>query len=280
MKRYPLAAYFLLAYSITWILSFVAIQKGLPSAVTGLSAVLLHYGPALAAILVAGVIAGRAGIGKLLSGLRQWRVGWKWYAFILLYPVAVRLVAVGVDMLLGGSAPIFFSAGGIPSATSPLLLILPIFIAILFQAGLAEEIGWRGFALPRLQTKYNALVSSLILGVLWAPWHYHPANWPLLAPILPWHFLGVVCFTVLLTWVYNNTNGSLLLAVLFHTASNTSDWIVPVGLAGSPDGISRAAVIYLVLSVLVVIALVRVFGAERLSRHPQPVSSFPLQQEA
>lgn len=278
IKNHPLIAYFVFAYGFTWILSIIATQKGFPALITGLSAVVLHYGPALAAIIIAGYLGGGAGIGKLLSGLRQWRVGLGWYLFVLLYPLAVQLVAVGVDMLLGGTAPTFFSAQDVPGNTNSILMIVPVFIAILFQAGFAEEIGWRGFALPRLQAHYNALTSSLILGVLWALWHYHPVNWPIIAPIAPWHFIAVMCMTVILTWVYNNTNGSLLLVVLFHTASNTSDWIVPIGLVGSTASISQASLISIILRALTVILLVVIFGAERLSRTQRPEPNVSLRQ--
>lgn len=182
-------------------------------------------------------------------------------------------------MLLGGAAPTFFSALGVPANVSPIVLLVPVFIGVLFQAGLAEEIGWRGFALPRLQGRHNALISSLILGVLWALWHYHPLNWSLIGPVLPLHFAAVVCMTVIVTWVYNNTSGSLLLAVLFHTASNTSDWIVPVGLAGGAATISRASIILIIVRVLTAILLVVIFGADRLSRSQEPVPSVSPQQD-
>lgn len=271
IKQHSLAVYFVLAYGITWILSIAAASSILPSAVAGLSAVVLHYGPTIAAIIIAGYIGGRAGIGKLLSGLRQWRVGLGWYLFVLLYGLVTLLIAVAVDMLLGGPAPTFFRADVIPPNVSPIMAFVPVFIGVLFQAGLAEEIGWRGFALPRLQGRYSALTSSLILGVLWALWHYHPYNWPLIAPVVPWHFIAVMCMTIIWTWVYNNTNGSLLLIVLFHTASNTSDWIVPVGLAGGAAGINRASLILIALRALTAILLVVIFGAERLSRSQRPV---------
>lgn len=278
IKRHPLIAYFVFAYGFTWILSIIYTQKNFPALVTGLSGVVLHYGPALAAILIAGYIGGRAAVGKLLSGLRAWRVGLGWYLFVLLFPLATLLIAVGVDVLLGGTAPTFFSAQGISANGNPIVMLVPVFIAVLFQAGLAEEIGWRGFALPRLQGRYNALTSSLILGVLWAIWHYHPMNWELIGPVIPWHFIAVMGVTVIMTWVYNNTNGSLLLAVLFHTASNASDWIVPVGLTGGAAGISRASFILIMLRLLTAILLVVIFGAERLSRNQQPVPGVSLQQ--
>lgn len=268
-KRNSLVAYFVLAYGITWILSIMA-TKGLlpfqlPTAIRTLGSILLHYGPALAAIIVAGIVGGRAGVRELLSRFREWRVGVNWYLFVLLYPTIARLIAVGLNVLLGGTLPAFFRARGIPEG-NPVVLFMPVFVGVLFQAGIAEEIGWRGFALPRLQTRYSALTSSLILGVLWALWHFHPQSWSDLAPIAFWYILGVLSLTVILTWVYNNTRGSLLVAVLFHTASNTADWIVPI--ASFITGVSdvRAFVLLHVLNLIVAIALIVVFGRANLSR--------------
>jgi CAAX protease family protein len=265
-KQHSLVVYFLLAYAITWILSIVATTPGMPQPIVGLSALILHYGPALAALIVTAWIAGRKGVGTLLNRLRIWRVGIGWYLLVLLYPVVSKLMAVGIDVLLGGTAPAFFSASDVPASASPLVLLLPVFIGTLLQAGLAEEIGWRGFAQPQLQSRFNALISSLILGVLWAFWHFHPLNWAMLAPVAPQYVLMVICFTILLTWVYNSTKGSLLLVVLFHAASNTSDWIVPITPVFNPT--SSASMIQLVLYVAVAVVVVLVYGPKRLSREP------------
>jgi membrane protease YdiL (CAAX protease family) len=271
LKRNSLAAYFVLAYGITWILSIMA-TKGLfpfqlPAAIMTFSSILLHYGPALAAIIVAGIVGRRAGVQELLSRLREWRVGVHWYLFILLYPTIARLIAVGLNVLLGGTAPAFFGARGIPEG-NPIILFIPVFVGLLLQAGIAEEIGWRGFALPRLQAHYSALTSSLILGVLWALWHFHPLHWSDLAPIAFWYILGTLSLTVIFTWVYNNTRGSLLVAVLFHTASNTSDWIVPIVpfITGASD--VRASVLLQVFNLIVAVAIIVVFGSKHLSRRP------------
>ena len=271
LKRNSLVAYFVLAYGITWILSIMA-TKGLlplqlPTAIRTFGSILLHYGPALAAIIVAGIVGGSAGVRELLSRFREWRVGVHWYLFILLYPTIARLIAVGLNVLLGGTAPAFFRARGIPQG-NPIILFIPVFVGILLQAGIAEEIGWRGFALPRLQAHYSAFTSSLILGVLWALWHFHPQNWPDLAPIAFWYILSVLSLTVIFTWVYNNTRGSLLVAVLFHTASNTSDWIVPIVpfITGASD--VRASVLLQVFNLIVAVAIIVVFGSKHLSRRP------------
>jgi len=181
IRRYPLAVFFVLAYAISWGLSLFAARGALPFAVPPILALLggllYHFGPALAGIIVAAALAGRGGVRGLLRPLGQWRVGIGWYLFIVLYPLALRLAAVSLGRLFGGPAPVFFDSRslGLPAA-SPLLLALPIFVSTLILTGIAEEIGWRGFALPRLQGRFSALVASLILAALWAPWHYNPLN--------------------------------------------------------------------------------------------------------
>ena len=264
-----LVLFFALAYGITWLFSALAtpglLPLELPAVVRGLGAVLCHFGPSLAAMLVSAASGGRTALRQLLSQLGRWRVGAGWYAFVLLYPLAARLLAAGLDVLLGGTAPLPFRAGSVP-AGNPLLLLVPVFAGVLLQAGLAEEIGWRGFALPRLQARYSALISSLILGILWAGWHFHPLNWPLMRPVAPWYVLGTLPFTILFTWVYNSSGGSLLLAVLFHTASNVSDWILPIVPFLSSTGSGRAYGLLILINTLLAATVVIACGPQHLAR--------------
>jgi membrane protease YdiL (CAAX protease family) len=103
----------------------------------------------------------------------RWRVGWQWYLVVILGPAAFSLAVAGIYTLFGGS----WSAAAPPALLQGPLLFLPLFLLILtFTDGLSEELAWRGFALPRLLTRYNALAASLILGVIWALWHF-PLLW-------------------------------------------------------------------------------------------------------
>jgi membrane protease YdiL (CAAX protease family) len=270
IPRSSLIIFFLLAYGITWGLSVIA-TKGLlpftvPPLLMNMSAVLLHYGPAIAAIILAGIGGGRNGVSTLLGKIGRWRVGVMWYLFIFIYPLLLRLAAVGIDALLGGKLPSFFSSGQVPGG-NPALLIPVVFLAVLFQAGLAEEIGWRGFGLPGLQQRYSALTASLILGVIWGAWHFSPVNFAALWPQAFWFFFNILPFTILLTWVYNNTNESLLLAVLFHTASNVCDWIVPTLPAVANAGGIRPFIIQGVLIWITAIVVIAIYGPKHLRRN-------------
>lgn len=221
-----LISFFLLAFGITWGLSVFTVKDILPFHVppvlASLSAILLHYGPAIAAIFM----AGRRGIKELLVRLAIWRVGLGWYVFVFLYPLALRLTVTGIDMWLGGKPPEFLQSPGF-EGVNPVLLLPVVFIVVFFQAGLAEEIGWRGYALPGLLQRFGSLASSLLLGVIWGAWHFHPQNAAHILPLAPWYFFDILAFTIVLTLVFNKTGGSLLLVALLHTASNVSDWIVP-----------------------------------------------------
>jgi len=259
-NRHSLIAYFLLAYGITWFFSILGTPRfvpfQIPPAVVALSSILLHYGPALAAIIVTRIEGGGTAIRRLFGGLSVWRVVAQWYVFILIFPVVIRLLAISVDFLMGGEFPVFASSEFAPSGVNAVLL----FIGILFQAGIAEEIGWRGYALPRLQKRFNPLLSSLMLGVAWGLWHFHPMNWSALAPVGLWYMLTTIPFTIVFTWVYNNTKGSLLIAVLFHTASNFSDWLVPIVPFLTPAGALRPLIVkcaFMWVTALLIIAYTR-----------------------
>jgi len=264
ISQYRLSAFFLLAFGITWGLSVFATKSLLPFALppflVALSAIVLHYGPAIAAL----IMVGHAGTKDLLRKLVIWRVKLGWYMFVFFYPLAVRLVAIDIDIWLGGSPPRFFNTSNMPSV-HPALLIPFVFLIVFFQAGLAEEIGWRGYGLPGLQQRYGALTSSLILGLIWGAWHFHPQNFANLSPLAFWYFFDILAFTILLAWVYNNTGGSLLLVGLFHTASNVSDWIIPT-FPGVADVSIRPFIIQGGLGWIVAILIIILYGSKHLSR--------------
>jgi len=269
LQRYPLAAFFVLAYAISWGISLFAARGLLPFAVpplvTLLTGLLYHFGPALAGVIMAATEAGRGGVRALLRPLGRLQVGVGWYLLIALYPLALRLAAVGLGAALGGPAPTFFASAalGLPTG-NPLVMAVPIFLSTLILTGIAEEIGWRGYALPRLQARYNALAASLIVAAFWAPWHCNPLNFPAMRAIIPWHVLSVLGMAILMTWVYNGTGGSLGMAVLFHAFSNFADWVVPTSPAVKGD--MRAYVAHVLLNLAVASVVVLVFGPTNLSR--------------
>jgi uncharacterized protein len=260
LRRYPLTAFFLLAYALTWpymIVDALGSHGLLPYRLSVLLLIPMGYGPTFAALIVTGAISGKAGIRMLLRRLLIWRVGLSWYAIAMFGSIILSAIAVVVYAGLTGTPPV------LPAVSAQILLTAPLLFLI---GGLlnGEEIGWRGFALPRLLAKHSALTASLTLGVLWALFHL-----PLfftrgdsLASTPPLSFLiRMIDAAILFTWVFNNTRGSLLLAYLMHAASNFWPRVLPIGSMASPfawlpDGITFLAVVLVVV----------IYGPAHLSR--------------
>ena len=142
---------------------FALLQPGQPLPSWSLIWFLAVFSPTFSALIVSWVTGGTNEVKRLLSGFTRWRVGWGWYfaaAFLLLGPFVIALVYISL-----GNPVVWLK----PGWTIPLLLTQALYQ--LLSGPLSEEAGWRGFALPRLKSNYNALVSSLILGVIWTFWH-------------------------------------------------------------------------------------------------------------
>jgi uncharacterized protein len=207
VRRYPLIVFFVLAYVFSW--------WPWPLYAFGLSpSPIIAFGPFLAAILVLALTTGKGGVVTLLRRMVRWRVRPVWYAVALLLPVAISGGAALLNVVvLGASAPS-------PAELGAWSGLVPTFFLLLLVPGTGgawEEPGWRGYALPKQQGGHSALLASLILGVVWAFWH------------LPLMVIGqihlsdpvyIVAWTVVLTWVFNNTNGSVLIAMLMHNIHN------------------------------------------------------------
>jgi membrane protease YdiL (CAAX protease family) len=170
------------------------------------------FGPSvsIAAIVVVSITTGKRGVVALLRQLTRWRVGWRWYAVAFGLPLAATLLAVSLNVWLGAPLPTADQLAGWPSA----VLLLPLYF-LLF--GAAEELGWRGYILPRLQRRHGALLATLLLAVISILWHA-----PLfLAGSIPWSDLAfIVTGYLVLTWLYNSTGGSVLLVMLSHATLN------------------------------------------------------------
>jgi membrane protease YdiL (CAAX protease family) len=247
----PLAAFFVLAFGITWAV-WVPRAAGVPVGAVGQ---LWTWIPAVAALLAAAFTGGGATVGELGARLVRWRVGWRWYAMVVLGPAIFSLAVAAAYAMLGGSW-----SDAVPPALggeTPLAL-LPLFLLVLFVTdGVGEGVAWRGFALPRLLVRQNALVASLILGALWAAWHL-PLVWTEDAPLhgqpIWLLLLNMTAKSVLFTWVFLHTGGSVLLAALFHATTNL--FVVSPVVAGSGGvALPLLAVVAKLVLVVVVIAV-------------------------
>ena len=228
MRKHPLFCFFFLAYTFSWItlIPFVLSEWGvfsLPGATASTFIFTLHtFGPAVGAYIMLRIAEGKEGWRSLWRRIRRVRVGWMWYAFVLLGVPAVMLLGI---LLLPG-APASFR--GLPRYV--VVRYLVVFILIFFGGGpLGEEIGWRGFALPRMQARWGSLRATLLLGVLWTFWHLAdfltaaqkggPGTG--LFPLthhLPVFLLQVMALAIIFTWVFNRTGGSVFIAILLHAS--------------------------------------------------------------
>ena len=231
VRRHPLITFFVLTYALAWILwlPLVVLQDTIP-AVPGLVLVLLGSNvPSLLAIVLTALLLGRGALRKLLGRLLIWRVDPRWYLVVVLGPVALAGGMVAFNAFVGGPA----ISVGVPLLTVVITLAFFIFPG----SALGEEIGWRGYALPRLQSGRSALSASLILGVIWAFYHlplfFTGQAFRSPSLLVPFVVSGLA-LSVILTWIYNSTGGSLLLVVLLHAAAN-----LPLTLLLEPLG-SRA----------------------------------------
>ena len=239
VRRYPIVVYYALALLFSWMveLPLVAIRQGwaawnIPNSTHYLAA----FGPMLAALMTTALVGGKAGLGELWGRITKWRVGWKWGLVAVLSPVVIFMLGLPVVRLVKGEWP---DLGLLGQANYLPNLGLGAVVLWLATYGFGEEIGWRGFALPRLQEKLSVSRATLTLGLMWAVWHipaffyletYTGAGWFQIFGFI----FGVLCGAVLFTWIYNGTGGSVLMVAIWHglfdllTASKAGQDIIPI----------------------------------------------------
>lgn len=220
-------------------------------------------GPSLVAYWLLNKSGGRDSVRPIARRYGLWRVSYRWYLAAMLLVPAIQLAGA----LVGG----FLRGEQLVDPSSPLgemladlglfgaMAVFPvIIIAQLPSSPLLEEFGWRGFALPRLQDRFSALTSSVILGLLWGLWHL-PLTLTYGDPVVPF-LLKITAISVLITWVFNNSRGSMLIAMLCHASLNAS--IVPFA---SEAGRWPSTL----LTIAVALAVVACAGWRNLGRQPR-----------
>jgi uncharacterized protein len=249
--RHDLVLYFVLAYLLSWALWPLVILN--PN-----STPLVPFGPLIAAVIVALLAGGTRGLWALLRQLGRWRVHPIWYVITLLGPVvmaglvAILAVAVGVPMRRTGAYTDWQAIGS-------------FFLTAMILVGLGEEVGWRGFALPRLQRRFDALWAALVVGVLWALWHLPELISEPTGQRPPLQFLvWTLALSVIFTWLYNSTSGSLPIVIIFHTAIDTAGRFIMPEFVGA--GYQVVWWLMVGLYVLAAVVVILVAGPQRLSR--------------
>jgi membrane protease YdiL (CAAX protease family) len=265
LKRYSLVIGILLMFALTWPID-LANSEVIPIRVPFLLYIFLGYGFGVASLVMTGLTLGKEGVFTLLKRFFLWRIEWKWYLVAFLLNPLIMTSAVLLNAALT-HRPLDFSQVFAHKIFGPsanlLVFILPFFLFDAIANG--EEIGWRGYVLPRLQVKHSALVSSLILGVIWGFWHFPKYLAPGNNSSFALFMIKTLADAVLYTWLFNNTKGSLLLTTLFHASGNTAGVFLPIANTVTGNNIGTL-VFQVVLEIVVTMVVVRIAGPARLSR--------------
>lgn len=233
-----LFCFFLVAFGWTWIWwwalfisGWVNVPEGIgsPEADLGSAGLLIillvalsPFGPTIGGFVLTAINEGKTGVKALWKRFWNPNINWKWLLVILLWWPFLRLLTNLIGQVADGQT--------YPLLANPdqfWVFIPSLFVSTFINGGMSEEFGWRGYALPRLQVKFNALTASLILGIIEGLWHYPLiiiGQWwqDSIIELLIWFVLTVI----LRTWIYNNTNGNLLAMMLFHGMGNAQSDIV------------------------------------------------------
>lgn len=206
--------------------------------------------PTLAALLVAGIYPGAGGIRSITRQVKIWRVPFIWYAIALIMPIVLLLLAEAFSAVWRGAAPSHWVTLPVFSGPGGLYFVM-------FGSLIAEEPGWRGFAQPRLQMRYGALTASILIGLLWSTWHL----WYVITPggfanvtgtDAVATYLRLTATAVVYAWMYNNTNGSLLVAMLAHLGHNLAASLIQTPADGGRQHLT-VALSYLVIGMGVIL---------------------------
>jgi uncharacterized protein len=236
------------------------------------------FSPGVVAIALTAYRDGRAGVAELLGRIGMWQASPWLYLFAITYLAATKLIAAVLHRLLIGTWPAF--------GTMPVLLMLGgILISFWAQAG--EEVGWRGYALPRLAARLGLNGASVVLGVIWALWHlplFYLAGSGSDGQSFPIYLLHVTALSVAMSWVYWRSGGSLLLVMLMHSAVNNTTGIVPTAVPGATDQLSfgGSTMAWLTTGVAWVVAAVLLIRMRRVGTtfHPSAAPPPPAPQSA
>lgn len=235
--------FFSLSFALSWVLWFAArailLRSSTPA--TGLLGELPFlpgvFAPAIVALALTWRAEGQRGVSALLRRLFQWRVPARWYAFAVSYVALIDLATALVHRMLTGAWPRF-------GTESWYVIAFAIISSTVLGGQAGEELGWRGYALPRMAARFGLARSSLVLGVLWAAWHlplFFVPGVDKFGQSFVVYVLGVTAMSVAMAWLYAHTKGSLLLAMLMHSSANQTLNIVPATVPAAGPAVAFGA---------------------------------------
>ncbi len=270
IRQHSVAAYFIVAYIVTWIgvLPLVASAQGIINIQLSPN---LHivgdFGPFLAALIVTAIIGGRQGIGELFGRMLRWRVGITWVLIAVFSPVAIFALSAAITYIFW---PTWLDLGQLFEALCSYLrdfmvgvgttMWLVSSVIISFSYGFLEEPGWRGFALPRLQKTRGARTATVILAIFWGLWHlpffFYRFDFQIFTII--GFFVSLLFGAIWLTFLYNSTGGSILMVSLWHTF-----WDIVIILGPSISG--NIVFLMNIMVIILAVAALRIGGPDKLS---------------
>lgn len=247
IRQKPVVTYFILTFVISWsgviVMSFF---MGMPTTSTQfeekgpIALIPFLLGPTVVSLFLTGYINGRPGFHELRSRLLKWKINIGWYAF------AVFTIPVILSVMLFILSQ--FSSDFIPKVmteNNKIRFIITGVVTGLIGGGLLEEIGWTGFAIPRLRSNYSVFKTGLVVGFLWGLWHFLPVfwasgdvngkiAWSLFLPGLFCHYAVLVPYRIIIVWVHEHT-GSLIPVILMHASLTMfSNFILNISKGGCP----------------------------------------------
>jgi membrane protease YdiL (CAAX protease family) len=256
IHKHPVAVFFLLAYLFSWTF-WLPVALVFPGTNDSALPLILVFcgtvGPLVSAVILSWFTDGKKGVQSLGQRIIHWRVGIRWYLTAFCLPPLVILS--GLALFIATGHPI-----GVVNPIFPLYLLPLAFVFAMITGGpLAEEPGWRGFALPNLLESYSPLAASIIIGVVWSLWHLPLffVTWSSQSGLQPGYYLLMnIGFSTLMTWIFLHTEGSVLIAMILHTSFNVAATLLPVSQAvtGSSLPLILIAIIMCAVAIIVVIA--------------------------
>lgn len=263
-----LLSFFLLTYAVSWTVfigvAVLAMGGAYGDSLLQVMALPGVFAPGIVALWLSWRADGVAGVRALLRPIGHMEVSWRWYAFAVGFMAAIKLTAALAHRLAVGAWPRF--------GVETLYVMVPaILISTPIQAG--EEIGWRGYALPRMAARWGLATSSVLLGVIWAYWHlpiFFLAGADKYGQSFPVYLMQVTAISVAMAWLYGHTKGSLLLVMLMHAAINNTKDIVPSAAsdAANPFTLNASLVAWLTVVLLWMCAAYFLVRMPKLDRPP------------
>ncbi|MBN2423667.1 MAG: CPBP family intramembrane metalloprotease [Calditrichaceae bacterium] len=245
IKNHPLISYFVLTFVLSWSgIIFAAFFMGMPTTSKQftedgpLALLPFLFAPTIVSLVLTGIVHGKNGFKELKSGFLKWKVNLRWYIFALfLLPAILSVMLLVLSQFSSDFTP------KVMNETDKVTFIITGLFLGFIGGGILEETGWTGFATPELRKRYSVLKSGLILGFIWAVWHFLPVlwgsgdawgnvDWSLFLPGLFCHYTVLTSYRVLMVWVYENTKSMIPIILMHGVLGSFANFILNISVGG------------------------------------------------